>query len=523
MLSNETVTTPRPRPPAKNRRTSATKAFAQASPPPPYASSFPERERKPSYLGSPLPATLQSLRLGSDPSSSGADEENADASWLSEKSREELAELLVKADDLIKERETGGPIAPCIIRSSKVHVAELGVTSAVCKTLYDSNVTLRNKHDALVARIPPTPRHSPPPTAANVPFPGGMHSQDNSFDGSNFQFPARPRRISVSPRDISLLADQNAELLQKLETLESEAQTTDRSGRRALKQLEREIQLLRDELERAQARSEELEKNVQVGTEKIVEEMWRKKKEREAKFRAMRKNNSGGRNGGIRDFAPPGFFAKASLSPSNSSEFPSDEDGDDSFGSDHTDEHSLVSQLLSKIQELEDTNTRIIEAQRETGEKLHAVQRETESISKVYEYFSGENGVEWEVVDEDGHKSPMEGTVRFTSFRRSLDAQPHHNGDGFESLLTLPRKPRKSVMNLFDAGNEAGPSHLSFPSSISSLSELSPLRYDHSQSPMPYNMSPVPGVGHPSSRNLDPTLGTTPTHLYVRDITAYTT
>jgi hypothetical protein len=324
-----------------------------------------------------------------------------------------------------------------------------------------------------------------------------MHSQDNSFDGSNFQFPARPRRISVSPRDISLLADQNAELLQKLETLESEAQTTDRSGRRALKQLEREIQLLRDELERAQARSEELEKNVQVGTEKIVEEMWRKKKEREAKFRAMRKNNSGGRNGGIRDFAPPGFFAKASLSPSNSSEFPSDEDGDDSFGSEHTDEHSLVSQLLSKIQELEDTNTRIIEAQRETGEKLHAVQRETESISKVYEYFSGENGVEWEVVDEDGHKSPMEGTVRFTSFRRSLDAQPHHNGDGFESLLTLPRKPRKSVMNLFDASNEAGPSHLSFPSSISSLSELSPLRYDYSQSPMPYNMSPVPG-GRPS-------------------------
>ncbi|KAJ7749248.1 hypothetical protein B0H14DRAFT_3603837 [Mycena olivaceomarginata] len=457
MLSNETVTTPRPRPPAKNRRTSATKAFAQASPPPPYASSFPERERKPSYLGSPLPATLQSLRLGSDPSSSGADEENADTSWLSEKSREELAELLVKADDLIKERET-----------------ELGVTSAVCKTLYDSNVTLRNKHDALVARIPPTPRHSPPPTAGNVPFPGGMHSQDNSFDGSNFQFPARPRRISVSPRDISLLADQNAELLQKLETLESEALTTDRSGRRALKQLEREIQLLRDELERTQARSEELEKNVQVGTEKIVEEMWRKKKEREAKFRAMRKNNSG-RDGGIRDFAPPGFFAKASLSPSNSSEFPSDEDGDDSFGSEHTDEHSLVSQLLSKIQELEDTNTRIIEAQRETGEKLHAVQRETESISK----------------------SPMEGTVRFTSFRRSLDAQPHHNGDGFESLLTLPRKPRKSVMNLFDAGNEARSSHLSFPSSISSLSELSPLRYDLSQSPTPYNMSPVPG-GRPS-------------------------
>jgi hypothetical protein len=30
-----------------------------------------------------------------------------DPEWLSEKSREELAELLLKADDLIKERETG--------------------------------------------------------------------------------------------------------------------------------------------------------------------------------------------------------------------------------------------------------------------------------------------------------------------------------------------------------------------------------------------------------------------------------
>jgi hypothetical protein len=72
----------------------------QTSPPPPYASSFPflENGRKPNYLGSPLPATLQIV------ASPNAEE---DPEWLSEKSREELAELLLKADDLIKERETG--------------------------------------------------------------------------------------------------------------------------------------------------------------------------------------------------------------------------------------------------------------------------------------------------------------------------------------------------------------------------------------------------------------------------------
>jgi hypothetical protein len=315
--------------------------------------------------------------------------------------------------------------------------------------------------------------------------------------------PKRPRRISVSPRDISLLSDQNAELLQKLETLEAEAQTADRSGRRALKQLEKEIQLLRDELEKTQERSEQLEKNAQEGTEKIVEEMWRKKKEREARFRAMRKNTRGGlHDGEIRDFAPPGPFGMSPSKGASSSYRNSDDD--DSYDAEpafeHPDQHSLVSQLLSKIQELEDTNTRIIQQQSETADKLHAVQRETESISKVYEYFSAEGGVEWEVVDEDGRKSPLDGTIRFRSFRRTLEAEAQ-NEDGFPSLL-MPRKARKSVMDLFGAANnEAGPSKLAFPTTpygtLSSASELSPLRYDLSQSQTPYNMSPILG-GRPT-------------------------
>ncbi|KAJ7043502.1 hypothetical protein C8F04DRAFT_1028362 [Mycena alexandri] len=491
MLSRSETMTPRPRPPAQMRRTSNNSrqnlqlAAQGASPPPPYASSatfpmaeLPElvRSRKPSYLGSPMPATLQMVGRSQPPTPDGAAEQDTD--WLNEQSREELAELLVKADDLIKERET-----------------ELGVTSAVCKSLLESNVTLKNKHDALVARLPPTPRHSPPPSHASLStLEYGGHGQDASFDSnhsnsSRVYFKRHARRISISPNDISVLADQNAELMQKLETLESEALTADRTGRRALKQLERELQLLRDELEKTQARSEALEKTAQVGTEKIVEEMWRKKKEREAKFRAMRKNGTAGRSvdgGAVRDFAPAGFFSKSVLSPSSSVEFPRDDDdeeGEDSYGAEHSFEHpqqALVAQLLGKIQELEDTNARIIHQQSETADKLHAVQRETESISKVYECFSAENGVEWEVVGEDGTKSPMEGTIRFKSFRRSLETQDEGGLDMLSSLA-LPRKARKSVLDLFGAAsqqqNEPGPQSSDTFSSATG-SEIHPLRYD---------------------------------------------
>ncbi|KAJ7734031.1 hypothetical protein DFH07DRAFT_1065326 [Mycena maculata] len=473
MLATDTMT-PRPRPPAQIRR-----SLAQgASPPPPY---FLENGRKPNYLGSPLPATLQMVGM-SQPGSPAADlDENMD--WLNERSREELAELLLKADGLIKDRET-----------------ELGVTSAVCKSLHESNVTLMSRHEALVARIPATPRHSPP--ISHVSFADGLHTRsvtpDSSFDadGSPRVYIKRhARRISVSPADISLLSDQNAELLLKLENLEAEALSADRTGRRALKQLEREIQLLRDELEKTQARSEQLEKTAQAGTEKIVEEMWKKKKEREAKFRAMRNNTSVPTyddDTEIRDFAPPGLFSKPSLSPSQSTEFPFDESYEHEPAFEHPHQHTLVAQLLSKIQELEETNAQIIHQQSETAEKLHAVQRETESISKVYECFSAENGMEWEVVGDDGIKSPMEGTIRFRSFRRSLEVQ----SDVRFPSLAVPRRARKSVLDLFDAANAAGPSRLALPpahDTISSASELSPLRFDTSQSQLHYDNSPFLG------------------------------
>ncbi|KAJ7032186.1 hypothetical protein C8F04DRAFT_1262147 [Mycena alexandri] len=214
-------------------------------------------------------------------------------------SREELTELIIKADDLIKERET------------------------VCKSLLESNVTLKNKHHAMTLSLPAF--RQPLAIRPHCRMPRSRYwntGQDASFisnhsDSSCVYLKRQARRISISPNDIFVLADQNAEQMQKLETVESEALTVDRTGRRALKQL------LRAELEKTQARSEVLEKIAQAGTEKIVEEI-----------------TASGRSddGAIRNFAPAGFFSKSVLSPSSSVEFlqdDEDEERENSYGAEH--------------------------------------------------------------------------------------------------------------------------------------------------------------------------------------------
>ncbi|CAK5263121.1 unnamed protein product [Mycena citricolor] len=456
MLSNSVG--PRPRPPGRIRRSVSSTMQLGSSPPPSYTSSLAVRSENvtpsPKYLGSPLPATLQMVELGEE-----------DADWLNEKSREELTELLLKAGDLIKERETG-----------------LSLTSALRKTLHESNVSLKDKHDALVARLPSTPPLLSPHVSFSESPESSPHDLVQDSDRSPRVYLKRhSRKISVSPADLSHLADQNAELVNKIDTLESEALATERSSRRALKQLEKELQLLRDELEKTQARSEQLEKNAQVDTEKIVEEMLRKKKERQARFRSMRRSASAYSPGSsslfgseVRDFAPPPF----SLSPSrNVAKSRTDYDSDEEVQTEteaNQPSQTLVSQLLSKIRELEDTNSHILQQQSETADKLQAVQRETESISKVYECFNVEHGVEWEMVGEAGKKTPLEGTIRFKSFRRSLEIDP----DDVPSI-NLPRsKARKSIIGLFEGPSSAKFDRPRTPELFQEDSELSPLKFD---------------------------------------------
>lgn len=274
------------------------------------------------------------------------------------------------------------------------------------------------------------------------------------------------------------MADQNAELLDKLERLEAESHNSDQSGRRVLKRLEKEISILREELEKTQVKSQELEEKAKSkkDAEAAAEEIFRKKKEREARVRAMRYNTHDQLDeedelNEIRDYAP----ANTSFGLMNTSIERVDSRGGNLPASPSVDwaqslaampENALVSQLLSKIQELEDTNNRILQQQLETKNQLQAVQRDTENMSRVYEALADQPEVEVELVEQ--HSTPperpvrrdlqhlaTEDTVRYRSFRLTPVQRPASSfePDRMRDALAA-HKARKSVMGLFEGGRE---------------------------------------------------------------------
>ncbi|KAK0491370.1 hypothetical protein IW261DRAFT_1437297 [Armillaria novae-zelandiae] len=473
MLANEGASVSRPRPPAQMRRSHS--MFNQkGSPPPPYASSFVfPSQKKPSrssLLGSPVSATFR--RIEREAGKVVAEEDNTD--WLNEKSREELSGLLLKADDIIKKRET-----------------ELERTSSLCKSLYDDNVSLKSKHQDLFARFPgslsPAASASPSPTPLQSPHiytnsisrsASAQSSKSNFFSTPQTdQHRRRVRKVSVRLDDISLLADQNDELLQKIERLEAEAAGADLSGKRMLRRLEKEISQLREDLEKTQVRSQEFEEKAERMAP--IEAAWRRKLEQEAKAETSHSQlDTEEVEEVIRDFAPGGFLSRPSTSsipddpPSQETtpqmtalcnaftslsfsqvSSPSEESSTEAQAPQVSNEPELaiVSQLLIKIQELEDANIRIMRQQSETANKLMAVQQETENMSKVYESLN-DSKLEFMEGSDTASEKPRtsdDSTIRFKSFRKSLEGRPIAD-DSFMNLAGT-HKSRKSVMGLFES------------------------------------------------------------------------
>ena len=106
---------PRPLPPAKARRKANRRRMTTSSTPPPaYGSpcdAFPRKDLADDYVFSvstisdPLPQW--NIDPTQPPPDLGDDDCDDNLAWYSERSRDELAQLLVKADDIIKERENG--------------------------------------------------------------------------------------------------------------------------------------------------------------------------------------------------------------------------------------------------------------------------------------------------------------------------------------------------------------------------------------------------------------------------------
>lgn len=376
-------------------------------------------------------------------------------------------------------------------------------TSELSKSLYNNNITLEEKHRALLARLPSALSMTPRSTPSSSPAPTPEH---RSTPLPHFR-PSHARRISVSPSDLTLLADQNAELLQKLEKLEAESTQANLAGRRRLGKLEKEIDVLRGELDQYRTQSDALQLQVERGEE---EKARRRRQEWNDRVRAHRSNKSGSSwafssdmEGSMRDFAPssnggsrpapssaackptlPTAPDTVSFSPCASSDIPVElpdartpspqESLAMSTFPSPAGESALVAQLVSKVRELEFTNEQILESQRNTATKLHEAQIEAEGIRRLYAFLDEQNDVELEVVEDsepDGqHVHDPSSTMRFRSLRRSIngdlrqlttstlgnDTEADKEGTVHRSSLikSHPLKARKTVVGLFDTPSQ---------------------------------------------------------------------
>jgi len=361
---------------------------------------------------------------------------------------------------------------------------------------------LKNKHDALFQRISPNIDTTSPPNQSPLSSISPLWPAFATLNQSNFEFGVddispehtlskscryKTRRgVSVPTLDISLLADQNAELLSKLEKLESEATSADAAGRRELRRLEKEISLLKEEMEKTQARSDELEEKAKsgfgLGAEKMVEEAWKRKQEREARIKSLKNLRSHNQGCEAQNFAPD---APSLFRPQTKMVFPIVEEVtslvdnaadvlDSKSSIMEAQDGQLVVKLLQKIQELEATNSKILQHQTETTSRLQAVQRETEFMAKIYERLNelkaqhshdeftakdqvSDGFVHWPTESHNTPQSHLTAGVKRSRSLHKHETQSRRRAVGLigdsVSEVSASRKPRFSLPVPFSEGS----------------------------------------------------------------------
>ena len=329
---------------------------------------------------------------------------------------------------------------------------------------YQNIASLKSKHDALLSQFPNSLTSSPDGPPYMLSRTMNYSSSDSALGVIASSHSSLLKRLDQKvTADISLLADQNAELMDKLEKLEAGASSSDQTGRRELKRLEKEISFLREALEKTQAKSEELEEKVHGA---VTGEVWRKKQEREAKFRAMRysgryadRQEDGNK---VQNFAPDGsrfggpsegfsFLPSATSSNLRHTRRNQASNSDIELELSGHSEHTLISQLLVKVQELEEANAQILKQQNETATQLSAVQRDTEHISKAYESRADPQAVKSQIEPDATafKREQLSSAESVKSIGRNSNV-PSSEGEEFVARDFAPAaKDRKSVMGLF--------------------------------------------------------------------------
>jgi hypothetical protein len=385
-------------------------------------------------------------------------------------------------------------------------------------------MTLKTEHDAIISRLPLSRSQSPDPSVsppASPAYPSqSLPSFSSSFSDLGSPLPKRlfqsPRRITISPDDIAYLTEQNQELLGKLEKLEEESAQADLAGKRKLRKLEKEIQGMREELERTQLRSAELEERTRKLLDKDVDTRRQERKDRYNELRT-RTDLTPVASPEVRDFSPGGALSSAAPRPVERlpswpivAEAPSAEllveenlhasaippTSSERVSGDHV---PLITQLLSKIHELEDINAQMSRQQANTTSRLASAQRDSDNIKKLYDVLRDESDTQLEIIIEDvdaydpsadtnastpssiisGLELPK--IIRFKSLRKSIENMSDDLDDNFAEGIqddmrstnrgappdgaSQTRKLRKTIIGLFDEspGSDSNPSSPTLP------------------------------------------------------------
>jgi len=378
--------------------------------------------------------------------------------------------------------------------------AGFGITSQLVKSLHEDNQVLKTKYESLVQRIPGA---SPIASPLGSPRNSFMFSRPSS-DGSGENVYLRPqdpvisssmlstgsanasrrkgsKRISMTPAELAQLTDQNAELTSQLEDLEKEATKSDEAAKRKLGKLEREIERLKGDLDTAlellQQKEEEIETSSAAKKQRL---------DRDERLLAMReKQQQQHPQQAIPDYSPP------PIPLPRFNRFAADDSHDERVafpGGSYNAEVDLISQLMDKIKELEETNQEISKQQNASVRKLRKAMIGAEGMRKVYDYLSDDEDIEVEIVDEDefvdasehaprgslGSVPEEDPPMRFSSLRRTINEDIHkrlatelsedeghdHEYDGMEHHHS---RSRGTVVGLFDPlegrGLTSSPAH----------------------------------------------------------------
>ena len=279
----------------------------------------------------------------------------------------------------------------------------------------------------------------------------------------------------MTPAELAQLTDQNAELTSQLEDLETEATKADEAAKRKLGKLEREIERLKGDLDRALEQLQQKEMELEMSSEAK-----RQRLEREQRLLALReKQQQQHPQQEVLDFSPPTIPVK------RFSRFPADDPHDErvSFPSgSYNAEVDLISQLMDKIRELEETNQEISTQQNASVRKLKKAMIGAEGMRMVYDCLSDDEDLEVEIVGEDEFVDavehlprstlgsvPEEGLedlpIRFSSLRRTINEDIHKRlatelaedeDHGDDEMGNPHPRSRGTILGLFDSPERRG-------------------------------------------------------------------